>query len=299
MLEPKPRQGLERYFFGPRDTARHSKWPHALRMHGSVTPKILLRVTAVGAWAALISVSSGEVYLINVHPIVTTRLGILVGLALKVRSSSAYNRYTEGRKCWSKLIGISTSLARNIWIHVEEQEGDMEKQDLLAKVTSLNMIIAFAVAFKHRIRFEPYIQHSDLYNLVIHMDTLAKSAGTPTVQEKKPGTETRNTSLRQPSPWKSYNTCTPSSQRRKRRYTQNRKHGIQDSRQSARPRLHPHHIRPHLEHALAHRHISDHVTLFVVCLPFQLVHLMGSTSIPRDRALCIHNTGVLRDRKRD
>lgn len=91
----------------------------------------------------------------------------------------------EGRKCWSFLNGVSTSLARNIWIHAGEREGELGKQDLLAKVSFLNMIIAFAVALKHKLRFEPYIQYADLYDLVSHLDTFAKTAGSPTVREEK------------------------------------------------------------------------------------------------------------------
>lgn len=49
------------------------------------------------------------------------------------------------------------------------------------------MIIAFAVAFEHRLRFEPYIQYSDLYDLASHMGTLTKEADTPTMIEKKDG----------------------------------------------------------------------------------------------------------------
>ncbi|KAL1654410.1 hypothetical protein SLS61_003010 [Didymella pomorum] len=63
----------------------------------------------------------------------------------------------------------------------------LEREDLLAKVTFLNMIIAFAVAFEHRLRFEPYIQYSDLYDLASHMGTLTKEADTPTMIEKKDG----------------------------------------------------------------------------------------------------------------
>lgn len=61
----------------------------------------------------------------------------------------------------------------------------MEKQNLLAKVAFLNMIVAFAVAFKHRLRFEPYIQNTDLYDLVSHTDTLTKDAGAPMIRGKK------------------------------------------------------------------------------------------------------------------
>jgi predicted membrane chloride channel (bestrophin family) len=47
------------------------------------------------------------------------------------------------------------------------------------------MIIAFAVALKHRLRFEPYTQYKDLQDLVSHLDTFAKSAGAPMRREKQ------------------------------------------------------------------------------------------------------------------
>lgn len=114
-----------------------------------------------------------------------TVLGITVVFSLNLRSSSAYERYSEGRRCWSQLNACSTSLARNVWLFAEEQDGEAGKEDLLAKITFLNMIVAFAVALKHRLRFEPYIQYDDLYELVSHLDTFAKYAGAPTVQEGK------------------------------------------------------------------------------------------------------------------
>lgn len=61
----------------------------------------------------------------------------------------------------------------------------MESQNLLAKVTFLNMIVAFAVTFKHRLRFESYVQYSDLYNVASHTDTLTKDAGAPLIRGKK------------------------------------------------------------------------------------------------------------------
>lgn len=43
----------------------------------------------------------------------------------------------------------------------------------------LNLIVAFAIALKHKVRFEPYTQYDDLEDLVSHLDTFARSAGTP------------------------------------------------------------------------------------------------------------------------
>lgn len=122
-------------------------------------------------------------FTVNVHPIVLTVLGITVVFSLNLRSSTAYERYAEGRKCWSQLNATSTSLARNIWIFAGERDGEEGKQDLLAKITFLNMIVAFSIALKHRLRFEPYIHYSDLEDLVGHLDTFAKHAGTPTLQD--------------------------------------------------------------------------------------------------------------------
>jgi len=42
--------------------------------------------------------------------------------------------------------------------------------------SALNLINAFAVALKHRLRFEPYVHYSDLLSLVGHLDTFAQKA---------------------------------------------------------------------------------------------------------------------------
>jgi putative membrane protein len=48
--------------------------------------------------------------------------------------------------------------------------------------------MAFAVALKHRLRFEPYSSYDDLAGLIGHLDTYAKAATTPEVVETtKPG----------------------------------------------------------------------------------------------------------------
>ncbi|KAH4184796.1 hypothetical protein HBH96_158100 [Parastagonospora nodorum] len=187
----KARRNLQEYFFSPRDLTRHSKWPRALRMHGSVTPKILLRTILIGLWSAGITAISQRVHEINIHPVVATVLGILVGFSLSLRSSTAYERYMEGRKVWSNLTGISATLARNIWCHAKERDGEDGKRDLLAKVSFLNLITAFALALKHKVRFEPYTQYEDLFDLVNHLDTYAKYAGKPRTKTTRPNTWTK------------------------------------------------------------------------------------------------------------
>ena len=70
----------------------------------------------------------------GVSTLMLTVLGFVVGLALSFRSSSAYERYMDGRKSWATLSVQSRNLARWIWVHVEEREGELGKDDLLAKL---------------------------------------------------------------------------------------------------------------------------------------------------------------------
>ena len=54
--------------------------------------------------------------------------------------------------------------------------------------TGLNLLVAFSVALKHKLRFEPFAGYEDLSGLVGHLDTLAKAATTPdSINTCKPG----------------------------------------------------------------------------------------------------------------
>ena len=107
-----------------------------------------------------------------------TVLGFVIGLALSFRTSTAYERYSDGRKAWTVLSVQCRNLARYIWIHTNEREGEEGKQDLLAKITAMNMILAFTVSLKHKLRFEPFAHYPDIASLVGHLDTFAKAAHT-------------------------------------------------------------------------------------------------------------------------
>lgn len=61
-------------------------------------------------------------------------LGIVVGLTLSFRSSTAYERWADGRKYWSLLIQTTRNLSRTIWIDTTEREGEAGKEDLLEKL---------------------------------------------------------------------------------------------------------------------------------------------------------------------
>lgn len=70
----------------------------------------------------------------GVSSILLTVTGFVVSIGLSFRNSSAYERYTEGRKYWSQLIFTSQNLARVYWIHTNEREETLDK-DVLAKLS--------------------------------------------------------------------------------------------------------------------------------------------------------------------
>lgn len=168
---------VEDYFSGPRDMDKHSKWPFFMRLHGSVLPKMILPLLAIGAWSTGITLlnhyTKGKA---TVDPVLLTVLGFVVGLALSFRSSTAYERYGEGRKLWAQLVLSSQSLSRMLWIHTKEREGDEGKVDLLRKLTALNLVKAYAHAIKHKLRFEPGTAYQDIQDLIGYLDTFANIA---------------------------------------------------------------------------------------------------------------------------
>ncbi|EYE97829.1 UPF0187 domain membrane protein [Aspergillus ruber CBS 135680] len=176
MLDRRNSTDVDRYFHGPRDLDKHSKWPIFLRLHGSVMPRLVLPLLCVALWSTLITCISRFVQNLGIDNILLTVLGFVVGLALSFRSSTAYERWADGRKYWSLLIQVSRNIARTIWIDTAEREGEEGKQDLLGKLTVMNLILAFAVALKHKLRFEPDVGYDDLKGLIGHLDTFAKEA---------------------------------------------------------------------------------------------------------------------------
>lgn len=58
------------------------------------------------------------------------------------------------------------------------------KRDLLAKLAALQLINAFAVALKHRLRFEPAISYPDLGPLLSNLHTLAGDADQASLQHR-------------------------------------------------------------------------------------------------------------------
>lgn len=102
-------------------------------------------------------------------------LGTVLGLVISFRTSSAYERYSEGRKLWTQIQINSRNVSEIIWVFVPLERKDDEKtgqraqtklQSVIEKKSMINLVNAFSVSLKHFLRSEPGIYYEDLYPLI-------------------------------------------------------------------------------------------------------------------------------------
>jgi hypothetical protein len=74
---------------GPRDLDHHSKWPVFLRVHGSVTPEMVLPLLFVAGWSSMITLLSKFVHDRTLHenPV---RMQLVLTTPSQCQPASAY-----------------------------------------------------------------------------------------------------------------------------------------------------------------------------------------------------------------
>ncbi|KAF7324182.1 hypothetical protein MKEN_00641000 [Mycena kentingensis (nom. inval.)] len=118
-------------------------------------------------------------------------LGTVLGLVISFRTSSAYERYQEGRKMWTNIAIASRNIGQIIWIHVPFERTDKEGkkmttvESVIEKKSMINLVQAFSVAVKHYLREEPTPYYTDLYALIAFLPRYA-SARAPTEADMLP-----------------------------------------------------------------------------------------------------------------
>jgi len=80
--------------------------------------------TFLAAWATAVTCISKLVHSISISTVLLTMTGFVVALALSFRSSTAYERYMEGRKYWQQLQLAIRNMSRTIWIHIQERHAE-------------------------------------------------------------------------------------------------------------------------------------------------------------------------------
>lgn len=100
--------------------SRMSFFRDAIRIRGSVLPRILPSVLGVTLWAALIF--TADYYFARkwkTSSAIVGPLSVVVGLLLVFRNSTSYDRWYEARKLWASATSDCRSLARYLWANVD------------------------------------------------------------------------------------------------------------------------------------------------------------------------------------
>lgn len=112
-------------------------------------------------------------------------LGTVLGLVISFRTSSAYERYSDGRKMWTNIITYSRTLAMTIWIHVSNDRpappggrAPTELECIIEKKSMINLVQALSVSIKHYLRGESGVYYDDLYPLICFLPRYAKGGRT-------------------------------------------------------------------------------------------------------------------------
>ncbi|EJD40591.1 hypothetical protein AURDEDRAFT_186965 [Auricularia subglabra TFB-10046 SS5] len=152
------------------------------RYQATVIDRVYIKVLFFTAWATGITLISRFVHNLGISNQILTVLGIVLGLVVSFRTSSAYERYQEGRRLWTSIQLHSRNLATLIWVHVpndrrkpcegeditgngKPDQGDI-LESIIEKRSMIHLIQAFSVAVKHSLRGEHGVNYPDLHDLI-------------------------------------------------------------------------------------------------------------------------------------
>ncbi|KAF9230783.1 Bestrophin, RFP-TM, chloride channel-domain-containing protein [Melanogaster broomeanus] len=158
---------------------KYSWLPDVLRVEGSIILRIFGPVLTVTIFSAIVAYAWSQGKSVQLTNSVTPLLSVVVGLILVFRTS--YDRYWEGRKCFSTLTANVRNLSRMFWVHValpptEEEavhiKGKTPTSELThaelkrQKIETLQLCVAFTYAVKHYLRGEDGAEYSDLVGVL-------------------------------------------------------------------------------------------------------------------------------------
>jgi len=133
-----------------------------------------------------------KIHNLEVNNALLTVLGTVLGLVISFRTSSAYERYQDGREMWTNISIASRNLAQIIWIHVPIDRTSKDKttmtttQSIVEKKSMINLVQAFSVAVKHSLRGETGVYYQDLYPLICFLPRYANAVGPKTDADMLP-----------------------------------------------------------------------------------------------------------------
>ncbi|KAF9227983.1 hypothetical protein BS17DRAFT_414861 [Gyrodon lividus] len=162
---------------------KYSWLPDVLRVKGSIIARVFGPVLTVTTFSAVVAYAWSQGKSVQLTNSVIPLLSVVVGLILVFRNGylTSYDRYWEGRRCFSTVTANVRNLSRMIWVHValpptEEEavhiKGKTPSSDLThaelkrQKTETLQLCVAFAYAVKHYLRGEDGAEYDDLVGVL-------------------------------------------------------------------------------------------------------------------------------------
>lgn len=162
------------------------KW-NARKFQATVINDIWPEVLFFTLVATMVTLISEKIKDLGVSNQLLTVVGTVLGLVISFRTSSAYERYQDGRKMWTNIITASRNLAQQIWLHIPvDRPGKANTttlQNVIEKKTMINLILAYAVSVKHFLRGEQGVYYEDLYPLISFLPRYANGEQGPEVDK--------------------------------------------------------------------------------------------------------------------
>ncbi|QRW26276.1 bestrophin protein [Rhizoctonia solani] len=142
-------------------------------------------------WAACVSIISDKVYDLSIETTLLTVFGTILGFVISFRTSSAFERYNEGKKLLSSIAYSSRIFARIVWFHTPSAESS-GVNGLEEKHNAISLIQKFSVAIKQHLREPPRKQDKVVEQLISYQDRStgerkhADKSGEPTAGSTTP-----------------------------------------------------------------------------------------------------------------
>lgn len=155
---------------------KYSWLPDVLRVKGSIISRIIGPVLTVTIFAVLVAYAWSKGKRVVLTNSVVPLLSVVVGLILVFRNGTSYDRFWEGRKCFSSITSNVRNLSRMIWVHVSLPPAEDHPAHVLGKtptsalttaqlkhqkIEALQFCVAFAFAVKHYLRNEDGPDYDD------------------------------------------------------------------------------------------------------------------------------------------
>ncbi|KIJ48318.1 hypothetical protein M422DRAFT_247643 [Sphaerobolus stellatus SS14] len=166
------------------------------RWQATVGANILLESALFTGLSAMVTcISELTAHNLSVSNSLLTVLGIVLGLVVGFRTSSAYERYQEGRKLWADIAVASGNLGQLIWSHVPDGVAVLGSEETCEKDPAQNekkevlrLIQAFSISVKQFICAEQREQSvAELYMLLPWLKQSAPMTSPAATLNNSPG----------------------------------------------------------------------------------------------------------------